>query len=218
MRKVKAVIFDMDGLIVDTEIIESIALSKVIEGYGKTPQILETGLVHIVGGAEKTYIELMERHEITETFEIFSSKKRDIFTKLLEKRLTPFEGLLPLITLLKKNKIKIALASNRFEEHIYIILKNLGVNDHFTVVVGPSDERRHKPHPDIYLHTAKELGIKPEECVVLEDSETGVLSAKAAGMKVVAIPNKYTVTHNFEKADIITKSLADVNIQLLNSL
>ncbi len=218
MKKIKAVIFDMDGLIVDTEIIESEALSMVVKGYGKTPQLLETGLIHMVGGAEGTYHELMERHQIVETFDIFSNKKRDIFTKLLVKKLTLYDGFFELIKLLSKHKIKIALASNRFERHIHIILDNLEVKNLFDVIVGPSEERKHKPHPDIYLHAAKELGLNPKDCIALEDSESVVLSAHTAGMKVIAIPNNYTKEHDFSKADIILKSLVDINMEVLNSL
>lgn len=218
MKKVKAVIFDMDGLIVDTEGIESDALSMVVKEYGKTPQLLETGLIHIVGGAEGTYNELLKRHQIVEIFEVFSNKKRDIFTKLLAKKLTPFAGFNQLIKLLNKNKIKIAVASNRFEGHIHMILDNLEVKNLFNAIVGPSGNRRHKPHPDIYLHAAKELGLSPKDCVALEDSESGVISAHAAGMKVIVIPNIYTKEHNFSKADIILKSLKEINMDVLNSL
>ncbi|HVF69328.1 MAG TPA: HAD-IA family hydrolase, partial [Xanthomonadales bacterium] len=106
----------------------------------------------------------------------------------------------------------------RFEGHIHIILDNLGVKNKFNVIVGPSENRRHKPHPDIYIYTAQKLGVKPGDCIVLEDSSTGVISAKSAGMKVIAIPNKHTKSHDLTKADIITKSLSDIDMRMLNSL
>ena len=132
--------------------------------------------------------------------------------------MTPYDGFFELIELLSKHNFKIALASNRYINHIFLVLKNLEVEKYFNIIVGPSEERKHKPHPDIYLHAAKELGLNPEDCVALEDSESGVISAHSAGMKVIAIPNKYTQKHDFSKADIILKSLMEVNMDVLNSL
>ncbi|HVF69485.1 MAG TPA: HAD family phosphatase, partial [Xanthomonadales bacterium] len=114
MNKIKAVIFDMDGLIVDTEPLESQSLIKVLSEYGKTPQLYDTGLVHIVGNAASTYTDLMEEHGINEDLDTFRNKKREIFAKLLENKLTLFDGFFKLIDILTKRKIKIALASNRF--------------------------------------------------------------------------------------------------------
>jgi HAD superfamily hydrolase (TIGR01509 family) len=218
--KYKAVIFDMDGLIADTEIIESRSFEKLLKEYGIKPKFHENGLINQVGMAGDAYYNYFkERHNLNEDNKILREKKRAFFKQIVEKEgITPFPGFIDLLNLLKKEKFKIALASNRTESFIFIILEAIGVKSFFEIITGPSNERRYKPHPDIYLHTAKELGVHPEDCIVFEDSETGIASAKNAGMKVIAVPNIYTKNHDFSKADIIVKSLLDVDIKLLQSL
>lgn len=101
---------------------------------------------------------------------------------------------------------------------MHLVLDSLKVKDFFSLIVGPADNRRHKPSPDVYLHTSKTLGLTPGECIVIEDSETGVISGKDAGMKVIATPNVYTAHMDFSKADIIVNSLSEVNLDVLNNL
>lgn len=129
----------------------------------------------------------------------------------------PFPGFVKLIKLLEQKGFIIALASNRKEEFVHLVLDIIGVKESFRFIVG-GEGRPQKPFPDIYLHAAKELGLKPADCVVLEDSAIGVVSAKDAGMKVIAVPNIYTEDHDFSKADIIVASLSDINMDVLNNL
>ena len=218
-NEIKAVIFDMDGLIVDTEIVESRSLELILSEYGKKPKPFKNGLLHIIGGSgNQSYSDIMKKYNFNEDVDIFKKRKREIFEELLRVKLEPLPGFTKLITLLKKQGFKIALASNRYEKHIYLILENLGIKNLFDVIVGPSELRRHKPYPDIFLHTANELKVNPYNCVVLEDTDIGVAAAKAAGMKIIAVPNQYTKEHDFSKADIVTKSLENVTITMLKSL
>lgn len=215
---IKAVIFDMDGLIADTELIESKSLEKLLKEYNKEPKYYENGLVHIIGLAgDKTWIDLKKKYNIDADISVLRNRKRAIFEQIVKEEIKAFDGFIELLDELKKNKFKLALASNRFIDHIHLILKELNVDQYFAVVVGPSPDRKHKPHPDIYLETAKQLGIKPEFSLALEDTSIGVNSAKAAGMKVIAIPNIYTKAHDFSKADKVVNSLQSVTMKLINS-
>ncbi|MDO8658383.1 MAG: HAD family phosphatase [Candidatus Levybacteria bacterium] len=216
---IKAVIFDMDGVIIDSEPINSKSWEKLLSERDITPILSSSGLIHEVGPVgNETYKEIMKRHNIKDNVKTIRKRRRELFEELLKEKLTPNSGFLKLIKLLKKEKIKTAVASNRLIKHVHLILENLGVKNFFKVIVGPNPTLKYKPAPDIFLQTAKELDVKPWQCVVIEDSETGILSAKAAGMKVIAVPNKYTKHHNFSKSDKIVNSLSDITVSMLNNL
>jgi HAD superfamily hydrolase (TIGR01509 family) len=216
---IKAVIFDMDGLIADTESIESKALEKILREYGKTPHYQKNGLIHRIGLAgNETWIDIKNKYGITEDIDVLRTRKREIFETLIKEGFQSFDGLYELLDELKKNNFKLAVASNRFINHIYLILEELNIKEYFDTIIGPSETRKHKPHPDIYLETAKQLTIKPQECLALEDTEHGIQSAHSAGMKVIAIPNKFTKDNDFSKANMVVKSLQSVTMELINSL
>ncbi len=218
--KYKAIIFDMDGLILDTETIESRSFAKVLDEYGVEPRPNPNGLIHDIGGGGGYFEKFKEKYELSESVENIRDKKRAHWAQMVrEEGIQAYPGFMELLKLLKDEGFIIALASNRNETLVRLVLDTLGVTSHFDFIVGGQHETmRQKPFPDLYIHTAEKLGINPAECVVLEDTETGVISAKAAGMKVIAVPNIYTKEHNFNGADIIVESLKDVNLELLKSL
>ncbi len=216
---IKAVIFDMDGVIVDSEPLESQTLEKLLKKYGKTPIRNRSGLIHIAGTAGDEYWKpIMKKYKLSEKIEILRSKRLEIFVDIVKKGMVPIPSVLTLIKKLKKANIKLALASNRFLDQVFLIIGMLKMKDYFDVIVGATKMMRRKPFPDIYLKSARVLRISPVFCVALEDSETGVLSAKAAGMKVIAIPNKYTKHHDFSKADKIVSRLSEITIPMLKNL
>lgn len=216
---IKAVIFDMDGVIIDSEPLHSLSWEILLNEYKIKPILNNQGLIHDVGPVgDDTYRVIMEKHHLKEDLEIIKIKRRKIFEDLIKTKAAPMPGFLNLIKKLKKEKIKIAVASNRILEHLYLMLNKLQVKDFFEVVVGRSSNRKPKPSPDIFLETAKELKVKPSGCIVLEDSETGVIAAEKAEMKVIAVPTKLTKHHDFSKADKIINSLNDITIKFLQSL
>ncbi len=218
--KHKAIIFDMDGLILDTEIIESRSFEKLLKEYGVEPRPNPNGLLHEIGGGTRYFENFKEKYNLAESLENIRDKKCAFWAEIVKSEgVQAFPGFLELVKLLEKEGYKIALASNRNDLFVHLILNTLGVKEFFhSIVGGSSEERKQKPFPDIYVHTAQELGVDPKDCVVLEDSESGVISAKDAGMKAIAVPNIYTKAHDFSRADIIVKSLSDINMDLINSL
>jgi HAD superfamily hydrolase (TIGR01509 family) len=217
--KPQAVIFDLDGLIADTEIIESRSFIKLLEEHGISPKLGSHGLIHKVGGSNNYFEEFKKEYDINETVENIRDKKRAYYKDIIESEgLEPYPGFLDLIELLKKENFIIALASNRGEPQVHLILEVLKVKHFFQNIIGANEQRRRKPFPDVYLETAKAIGVKPEDCIVLEDADVGIIAAKAAGMKVIGIPNIYTKDHDFSKADILVNSLLEINLDLLKSL
>ncbi|OGD85705.1 hypothetical protein A2164_01455 [Candidatus Curtissbacteria bacterium RBG_13_35_7] len=215
----KAVIFDLDGVIVDSESIESRSLELLIRSYGKKPVFNSSGLIHEAGVSGGTYERIKKKHNIKEGREVLKTKKRAIFKKLIKsKKLKPLPGFLDLIDNIKQKNLKVGLASSRFPEYILLILDNLDARDYFEAIVGLTETIKHKPAPDTYLECANKLNVHPKFCVVLEDSQTGVEAAKNAGMKVIGIPSIYTREQDFSKTDKIVSSLSDINIQMIHEL
>jgi len=219
-KTIKAVIFDMDGLMFDTEPVTSKSYEKLIREYGKEPIFdSKTGLVHQAGLGKVLTSLIKEKHNIDEDIEVLRQKRRKIFRQILEKEgLEAKPGLLKLLNLFKSKKTKIALASNTSYESIKFNLRKAKISKYFKEIIAGEHVGNYKPHPDIYLEAAKRLGFDPSKCLVLEDSQFGVESGKAAGMKVIAVPNKYTSHQNFSKADLILNSLEDITWETILSI
>ncbi len=127
-------------------------------------------------------------------------------------------GLLKLLSLLKDKNLKIAIASNSSHNGISFNIEKIGISNYFDEIISGEYVGKWKPEPDIYLETAKRLGLYPSECLVLEDSQSGVESGERAEMKVIAVPSKYTKHQDFSKADLVVKSLEDLSWERISEL
>lgn len=216
---IKGVIFDMDGLMIDSEPLNSSSISKVIRMYGKTPIVKENGLIHTVGlkGYDQ-WVEIKKTHSITEGIDNLRRQRRAIYMEILKKEnIQTMSGLRRLVAMLKSKSIKLAVASNTSRKHLVFILKKIRMFSYFHTVLSADEVKRAKPYPDIYEAVARKLSLKTSECIVLEDSEVGVLSAKRAGAFVIAIPSVFTKHQDFSESDIILSSLKSVNFKIINS-
>ena len=127
-------------------------------------------------------------------------------------------GAIDLIDSLFREHIPMAIASSSRPAYIEIVLDTLGLREKIPVWASGEDVVHGKPAPDIFLLAAKHLGAEPSHCVALEDAGPGVVAAKAADMKVIAVPSEWTRSHNFASADVILPSLenaAPVVLKLL---
>jgi HAD superfamily hydrolase (TIGR01509 family) len=216
----RAGIFDMDGLMVDTEVIQSRAFEAVAAEYGVTPEINENGTVHHVGeSSADTWSRLQQRHGFEADIDELTIRKRQEVIAVLRQGISPLPGLAGLLMDLQERDIRMAVATNAQSERADIVLGSLGVRGFFEVITTANDVGgRVKPDPYSYLTTAERLGVLPSECVVFEDAQSGVESASAAGMKVIAVPNHATRKMDFEKADLVVPSLAVVDYDMLLNL
>lgn len=209
----KAVIFDMDGVIVDTMDLHFKAGAKVLNEEGAR--------------ADKQDLEAMDSTRTQEIFRKFLAAKSEPEIKgLVEKKyryllaktkgIKPFPGFLEFFFRLKGN-YKLGLVSSSIRSFVEFILSELEIRNSFAVIVCGDEITRGKPDPEGYLLAAQKLGVKPSECLVVEDSVYGVMSAKAAGMKVVAVTNTYE--KNFLLgADLVVDSLAELTIKKCEAL
>lgn len=203
---IKAIIFDMDGVMIDSEPLwektERILLGRRNIDY--SPDYRD----QIVGLNQKDSGRLLiNTFELNETIEEIISERVEILTAIYEKELEVVPGLIPLLSELRKNNYLLAVASSSPLRVIDFVLDMFSLHNYFSQVVSGECTENGKPHPDIYLHTAERLGVKPRECVAIEDSINGVKSAKAAGMFCIAVPDKRLSQEQFREADLIINSL-----------
>jgi beta-phosphoglucomutase len=178
---------------------------------------IKQDLIHEVG--QGSYEDITTRHNLLgEDLETIKIKKRIFFEELILKDLSLMRGMESLLKKIKKEKIKLAIASTRNEQQVKLVINKLGLEKEFSAIIGFSKTVRRKPFPDVFLKAASELKITQAFCVVIEDSQAGVMAGKSAGMKVIAVPNKWTKHQDFSKADMIVKSLSEITIAMLKNL
>ncbi|MHA2274787.1 MAG: HAD family hydrolase [Candidatus Kariarchaeaceae archaeon] len=217
ISNIEAIIFDCDGVLVDSESLSCYALNIVFEEmYGidigtDYTQIIGTSLEY----ALKHYIELygIEDYDINE----LSQEKEKAYFQLAADRLNTFHGCEDFIQLLLKKDYKIAVASSGSHSKIKYSLNRVNLKSYFSQIYSSEDVLLGKPKPDLFLHVSKEMEILPENCLVIEDSVNGVYAATNAGMQVVGFPGSFPEkTLTDAGAFFVNNGYSDL-IQIFNS-
>src|SRR3990170_8594392 len=214
---IKAVIFDMDGVMIDSEPLwekaERILLARRGIDYNPTYRDKIVGLNQKDSGRL-----LKETFNLPETIEELLAERINLIVRIYEEELELIPSLKTILKELKKSGFLLALASSSPLRVINLVLNRFSLNQFFSVVVSGESVEFGKPHPDIYLSTARKLGVEPRECVVIEDSINGVKSAKSAGMLCIAIPDKRLNQKEFQLADLVIDRLDKISVQLIKNL
>jgi HAD superfamily hydrolase (TIGR01509 family) len=209
---VKAVIFDLDGVLLDSEWIGFQVWQEVVAGYGgRLDDSAFTGIVGLSNEHSAEYA--MEKAGIR--FDIAESCERS-WEMTIERMKTEAEalpGAVELVRALAERGCPLAIASNAISRYIDSALVGLGLTDFFPVRVSIDQVARGKPEPDVYLGAAEQLGFDPRACLAVEDSRVGVRAAVAAGMRVIAVPGRHEhdKISGFQEAWKIFPSLTQVN-------
>jgi HAD superfamily hydrolase (TIGR01509 family) len=206
-RMPAAVIFDNDGLTLDTEHTWTRAESALYARYG-TEFTLDHKREMLGTSGEKSAL-TMERHlgQPGRGDELRVELRELVHAELDGTGVEPMPGAIELIDAIRGSGTPIGLATNSGREFATRALRAAGIYEHFDAVVSAEDVERPKPAPDVYLAAAAAVGAAPEECVALEDSETGVAAAKAAGMTVIGVPSFPGI--DLDAADLVVESLRD---------
>lgn len=217
---IEAALFDMDGLMIDSDSVISESYETVMKEYGKKPKLNERGIVHTPGiSAIDNWKTLASTYKINEDISILVSKKSKLHESLIKKGVKSMPGLHELLILLKDKNIKIAIASSSKMSVIHSVVEHLDIQKYFDVIVSGEEVENGKPAPDIFLKAAHKLNVKPMRCVVLEDSINGVKAAKAGGMKCIAIPAPADFDNMiYDKATIKLHSLEDISWATIQNL
>ena len=212
---ISTVIFDLDGLLADTEKLHRGAYKEVFFdlGFELSDEVYEGHWIRW----GKSIDAFVEENNLDIDPQLIRKNKARIYEKMVRSGVEPMPGARELLDSLQGKK-RLALATSSYPKDARAVLGALGFTDRFSCVVTKGNVERIKPYPDIFLHTAGEMNTPPEECLVIEDAEKGVLAANAAGMKSIAVPNEYTKSNDFSKATLVLNSLEEINCELIDQL
>lgn len=212
----KACIFDLDGVIVDTAKYHFLAWKKLAGELGVALTAQDNERLKGVGRMESLEI-ILSMGNISKTPEeklALTQKKNAWFVGFVQamKKEEIFDGVIALFTELQKNKIKIGLASS--SKNAQTVISKLGIADWFEAAVDGTMIKNSKPDPEIFLMAAERLKVNPLDCIVVEDAEAGVEAAKRAGMKCVGVGNY----KQLGKADKVIAHMKELNYKMLINL
>lgn len=215
---IEAVIFDMDGVIIDSEPIHykvNQELFKKLEIF--VPNDEYKGFIGISNSTMWALIR--DKYKLkpsTEELKIMHFNM--IIENLKSCNKKPIPGILNLLKELKQNNIPIGLASSSERECIKLVLRILDIKEYFNTFVSGEEVTNGKPAPDVFLRTAELLKVNPINCIVIEDSKNGTIAAKTAGMKCIGFQNKNSGNQDLSQADLIADSIEELNMNILNKL
>ncbi|GDX95305.1 phosphatase [Planctomycetia bacterium] len=212
--RIRAVVFDLDGLLVNTEELYQHVGSELLRRRGRTfgPDLLDA----MMGRPQQVSLRIMiDWHGLADTIETLAAETREIFAGLLDTRLETMPGAVPLLDDLSARGLPHAVATSSGPDFAADVLGRVGIRDRFAFVLTSADVVRGKPDPEIYRTAASRLDVAPDAMLVLEDSEAGCRAAVAAGAVVVAVPGGHSRRHDFSGAAFVAASLADPRVGAL---
>jgi HAD superfamily hydrolase (TIGR01509 family) len=203
---IRAVIFDMDGVIVDSEPYSMQALIDTLRQYGVEPT--EDDLRRSYGRRIRDdFLDYFSRYGVTAEVSVAIAHKDARYYHLAAGHLQPLPGVMPLLKRLRDQGYRLALASSGGRVKVAFGMQALKLHGAFEAIVSGDDVAHSKPDPEIYLTAAQRLGVSPAECVAIEDAPAGVEAAKRAGMRCIAVTNS-VAREQLQTADLIVTSLA----------
>jgi beta-phosphoglucomutase len=217
-----AIIFDYDGTIVDTESYHYHAVDHLIKHHYAVALDLETFFLTYCGLDDRAVLKLILK-SLGKTFteddiDRLMREKKSYFAELVRSsKIKTFPGMLPLIRLASQQRIPLAIATNSSRDDFDITFEQVNngrLAQRIKTTVTADDVTHKKPHPEPYLSAAKKLHINPERCLVFEDSLSGIHSAKAAGMHVIALTTSHPKEELHEADQVITDA-SNINLSEL---
>jgi HAD superfamily hydrolase (TIGR01509 family) len=212
---ITTLIFDLDGLLADTEKLHCIAYQDALAKFGFKLTENDYSEHWILKGG--SIGEFIAARGLDIDPELVRLTKAERYEELVVSMADPMPGAISILFRMKGWK-RLALATSSYEDAAYAVLKALNIGDYFSCIATRSSVTQIKPFPDLFLYVARSLGEAPDNCLVFEDSEKGIIAAQAAGMKSIAIPNIHTFDHDFSKATVIVPSLEVVTRELIENI
>ncbi len=214
----KGFIFDMDGVIIDSEPLHLKAVEMVLKEHSL--DITDDELYTYIGISNiKMWTDFKKKYIIESEIEELLKKQVGYSSQIYETaELVAINGISELISDLKSKGITIGLASSSSRRFIEFVLKGLKIYEYFDVIVSGDEVKKGKPEPDIFLLAAELMGVEPCRCLVLEDSANGVRGAKSAGMKCIGYKNPNSGLQDLTIADMIISSLEKLEYDSLYNL
>jgi HAD superfamily hydrolase (TIGR01509 family) len=207
----QAVVFDLDGLMFNTEMLYQQVGGELLRRRGKR---FEADLLDQIMG-RRTHVALqmmIDWHGLNDTVEMLTAESAQIFSIILDTQLAQMPGLSELLDALEKAGLRKAIATSSVRAFTERVLGQFDMARRFEFILTAEDVSEGKPDPEIYQTAAKRLKLGPHQIMVLEDSHNGCRAAIAAGTFAVAVPASHSRSHDFDGAKLIADSLADPRI------
>ncbi|MBI1971811.1 MAG: HAD family phosphatase [Candidatus Aenigmarchaeota archaeon] len=217
---IKAVIYDLDDTMVDSNPLHVEAFETILKKLGhdidEMPAEIRSRFVgmRIVDISRK----MCDYFKFDVNLEAFFRERNKVFLDIVKNKLQSMPGLLYSLRLFRENGLRVAIASSGTREYINFVLEKFSIAGYFDVIVSGDDVKLGKPDPETYFVACEKLGLKPGECLVLEDSTVGVQSAKSAGCKCIAFQSPNTPVQDHSKADLVLGSLEKLSMEIIRSL
>ena len=214
----KAVIFDMDGVLIDSEPlhfeVDQMVLRKLNIQEGKSY------LERFVGYTNPAMWQLIkEEFSIESTIEELIDLQMTVKLSYLEQsNYLAIEGIKELLDELKSFKVPIAIASSSPRIFIEAVIKKIHIADYFHEWISGEEVPKSKPEPDVFLKAAELLNVHPERCIVIEDSKSGIIAAKSAGMKCIGYKNLNSGNQDLSKANLVVNRISEISYKRMKEL
>jgi len=209
----KAVLFDMDGVIIDSEPLHFRSDQLLMKTFGIEMSVAD--LEVYVGMRDPDMLsQIILKYGLnTSLSELLSMQLNHKISLLREADAFAIDGIVDLIQSISDHHIHIGLASSSSRVFIEAVLDKLGIASHFDCIISGYEVEKGKPDPDIFLKAASLLGVSPEHCLVIEDSAHGVKAAHAAGMKCIGFQNPNSGNQDLSNAEMIVRSIRDIQVK-----
>lgn len=216
---IQGVIFDMDGVLIDSEPWHYKAINDILARYGVNMP-WDEHREYVGVKTPETFARLKKRYHLPDTVAAMAEAKTRRFLHYIQTDpdIAPIPGVPPLLADLRAHRLPLAVASSSPATIVQAVLARLDLRDTFAVVINGDMVTNGKPAPDIFLAAARRLAISPAACAVIEDAAHGVAAAKAAGMKCIGFVNPHSGHQDFSRADLVTADLRQLNYQVIQHL
>jgi HAD superfamily hydrolase (TIGR01509 family) len=214
MPEIKAVVFDMDGLMFNTEDLYDIVLQSLLERRGKQfTNELKMKMMGLPGW--KAFQVLKDDCQLSDSVEVLEHELHGQFYELLPAHIQMMPGLETLLARLEELKIPKSVATSSDRELANLALEMFDLPSRFKFILTSDDVTNGKPHPEVYEKSAEGLGVEPSEMLALEDSVIGSTAAAASGAYTIAIPGKHSMSGDFSHVDHVVDRIDNEKIMSL---
>jgi len=210
-NKLKAAIFDMDGVLIDSEPVHLEACNRILARHGSELSH-EENRSYLGWNESSFWAAMVKRFSLPGTVEEYTSERARLLTQLLTEHLPLAPGIQGFLDQLTSRGLKLGVASSSDRQLILFVLRRGGIDRFFDAVAAGDEVTHRKPDPEIFLLTAHRLSVEPESCIVFEDSPVGARGAIAAGMRCCRVTSPTTSGLVFPAVDHVVESFSDLTI------
>jgi HAD superfamily hydrolase (TIGR01509 family) len=219
MNKLKAILFDHDGTLVNSEYIHYFHWKRVMDKYSKN-FLLNSYIKSFTGvPTMQNALDLIAMFNLDETPQkLIEAKAEMSHISLIEKEYQLMPYALEIVEFCKHKELLMCVVSGSNHDEVVHSIDNQNMLQYFEFIVGGDDVKHSKPAPDVYLKALKDLGLKTKECLAVEDTSSGIQAAKSAGLKCIGVKSEYSATQDFSAADIVFSNLNEAKYWIEENL